>query len=157
MTPPEAPSAGSDAAAGAGAPADFVVLEPLLRRADFLRLSRGRSAAAGGLILQGRPRPAQGSKARQEGGQTSRNAGGNAGAQTIRVGFTCSRKVGNAVQRNRARRRLREAARQVLPQMGRPGWDYVLVGRRDLTAERPFAQLLDDLKRALAKIHDNGS
>lgn len=55
--------------------------------------------------------------------------------------------------RNHAKRRLRAAARQVLPEQGRPGWDYVLIGRRDTTAARPFAALLDDLARALDKVH----
>ena len=72
---------------------------------------------------------------------------------TIRVGFTCSRKVGNAVARNRAKRRLREVARLVLPVAGHPGWDYVLIGRRDATASRPFDLLLADLRHALDRIH----
>ena len=77
---------------------------------------------------------------------------GEAGA--VRVGFTCSKKVGNAVARNRAKRRLREIARLTLPDQGRPGWDYVLIGRRDMTAERDFRALLADLREALCAIHE---
>ena len=66
----------------------------------------------------------------------------------IRVGYTCSKKVGNAVARNRAKRRLRAAARAVLPERGVPGWDYVLIGRPEVTAARPFASLCDDLASA---------
>jgi ribonuclease P protein component len=71
----------------------------------------------------------------------------------MRVGFTCSKKVGNAVARNRAKRRLREVARFVLPLHGRPGWDYVLVGRAEVTATRDFRQMQADLIRALAAVH----
>lgn len=71
----------------------------------------------------------------------------------VRVGFTCSKKVGNAVARNRAKRRLREIARLTLPDQGRPGWDYVLIGRRDVTAERDFRALLGDLHGALGAVH----
>lgn len=74
-------------------------------------------------------------------------------ATGIRVGFTCSKKVGNAVARNRAKRRLREIARIVLPQHGQAGWDYVLIGRQGLTASRDFRQMQDDLIRALSQIH----
>ncbi len=71
----------------------------------------------------------------------------------IRVGYTCSKMVGNAVARNRAKRRLREIARAVLPVEGRPGWDYVVIGRAGQTADLPFEQLKQDLARALKKVN----
>jgi ribonuclease P protein component len=67
------------------------------------------------------------------------------------VGFTASRKVGNAVLRNRAKRRLRAAAAAVLPRLGRPGTDYVLVARGE-TASRPFAELLANLESAVRQL-----
>lgn len=70
----------------------------------------------------------------------------------ILVGFTASRKVGGAVERNRARRRLRAAAQAVLPLYGMPGNAYVLVARRE-TLTRPFEGLITDLKSALAAAH----
>ena len=69
------------------------------------------------------------------------------------MGVTCSRKLGNAVARNRAKRRLREAARAVLPGAARPGWDYALIGRPGATADRPWPLLLGDLRTALARLH----
>ena len=69
------------------------------------------------------------------------------------MGFTCSKKVGNAVARNRAKRRLREIARAVITTEGRPGWDYVLIGRPELTATLPMDQMRADLSRALQKLH----
>ena len=69
----------------------------------------------------------------------------------MRVGFTCSKKVGNAVARNRAKRRLREIARLVLPQHGADGTDYVLIGRNEKTDARDFQDLLADLRTALSK------
>lgn len=71
----------------------------------------------------------------------------------IRIGYTCSKKVGNAVARNRAKRRLREIARMTLPTMGQTGFDYVLVGRRGVTANLPFDTLLADMRRALTTLH----
>jgi ribonuclease P protein component len=69
----------------------------------------------------------------------------------IGVGFTASKKVGGAVVRNRAKRRLREAARQLLPEHGLGGVDYVLVARQS-TPDADWAGLLDDLKNALIRL-----
>jgi ribonuclease P protein component len=117
-----------------GAPAVCVCLTVLTKRADFVRASHALRQGTPGIHLQARER-AQGE------------------AAGMRVGFTCSKKVGNAVARNRAKRRLREVARQVLPEQGRDGWDYVLVGRHDVTASLPFDALVADLRRALRKVH----
>lgn len=117
-----------------GTPAVSVCLNVLKKRADFVRASSARRQGTAGIHLQARKR--------REGE-----------AVGIRVGFTCSKKVGNAVARNRAKRRLREVARIVLPEMGRDGWDYVLVGRKDTTASLPFDQLVADMRRAVTKVH----
>jgi ribonuclease P protein component len=73
------------------------------------------------------------------------------GDPAMRLGLTVSKKVGNAVVRNRMRRRLRELARAILPDAGVAGADHVLIGRAG-GIERPFAQLGDDLRRALGKL-----
>ena len=110
-------------------------LATLKIRADFLRVAAARrSAAAPGLVVQSAPRPKTAD-----------------GAAAIRVGFTASRKVGNAVARNRAKRRLRAAAAAVLPRQGRPGTDYVLIARSG-TAGRDYAALLADLETAVRRV-----
>jgi ribonuclease P protein component len=70
----------------------------------------------------------------------------------MRVGFTCSKKVGNAVARNRAKRRLREIARLILPTSGQPGHDYVLIGRANVTATTDFAAMQTELAQSLQKL-----
>ena len=128
----------------AGPHAGRTQIERLKKRPDFLKVAaaRGKSVTPG-LILQARRRP----------GPVPHGAGTphEAGAE-IRIGFTVSRKVGNAVQRNRARRRLRALAREILPACGRAGTDYVLIGRRE-TLARPYAALGEDLRRALRRLN----
>jgi ribonuclease P protein component len=70
----------------------------------------------------------------------------------VRIGITASRKIGNAVARNRAKRRLRAAAREALPLSGRPGHDYVLVARAGILT-RDFQALLGDVTAAMAAAH----
>ncbi|NDU99617.1 ribonuclease P protein component [Pseudoroseicyclus tamaricis] len=111
----------------------------LTKRAEFLAAARGGRAFSRGFVLQGRRRRAE------EPGEG------------VRVGFTCSKKVGNAVARNRAKRRLREIARAVLPEHGRPGWDYVLIGRAGATGSRDFALMTEELSRALGELHGGAS
>ena len=72
------------------------------------------------------------------------------GSDELRVGFTVTKKIGNAVVRNRMRRRLRELARELLPTAGVPGADHVLIGRAG-GVEREFGLLRQELAKALAK------
>lgn len=115
-------------------PQDHAQLPVLKKRAEFLKAAQAKRVPAGSFLLQARKRP-------------------EGEANGVRVGFTCSKKVGNAVARNRAKRRLREIARLILPELGRDGWDYVLIGRREQTDTRNFEALQDDLRRALRKAH----
>jgi ribonuclease P protein component len=103
----------------------------LKRRADFRRAAaKGRKAPAESLVLQALLRDDD---------------------APVRVGFTVTKKIGNAVVRNRTRRRLREAARLVLEQHPVSGADLVLIGRTS-TRTRPFLVLQDDLRRALVRV-----
>ena len=107
-------------------------MDRLKKRADFLKAARGIRRVEGAVTLETTPRPEK--------------------AGPLRVGFTASKKIGNAVARNRAKRRLRAAAAQLLPLLGREGHDYVLVAR-GTTVARPFPALLSDITTALASAH----
>lgn len=115
-------------------------MDRLRKRRDFLSAAKGHKWAAPGLVLQARARPCH-----------ELNGGGEK-REDMRVGFTVTKKVGNAVIRNRAKRRLRAAARDVLPTAGKNGFDYVLIGRKG-TITRPYSALLNDLHLALARVH----
>jgi ribonuclease P protein component len=107
-------------------------LATLKTRTDFLRVAaKGLRAAVPGLILQAAPGPA--------------------GAAAVRVGFTATRKLGGAVTRNRAKRRLRAVAAAVLTEHGRAGTDYVLIARAG-TVSRPYPALVADLETALRRV-----
>jgi ribonuclease P protein component len=73
------------------------------------------------------------------------------GDQLMRVGFTVSKKVGNAVTRNRMKRRFRSLAREIIPTNGVPGSDHVMIGRQS-GIERDFALLRQDLTKALQRV-----
>ena len=113
----------------------------LKTRADFLRVAKGRRFAMPGLVLQMAPQP----------DAVGAGPDGAPSLKAPRLGFTVTKKVGNAVIRNRARRRLRAAAAQVMPIAARSGRDYVLVGREG-TLTRPFPELIRDLETALARV-----
>lgn len=113
------------------------ILEILPARKDFLAAARARKAVSPGLVLQMRAREGDDSDA------------------PARVGYTASRKVGNAVVRNRARRRLRAAVNDVLAPRALKGHDYVLIARA-ATAQRPYDALLADLISALDRVEKPG-
>jgi ribonuclease P protein component len=110
-------------------------MERLRQRADFLAAATGAKAPSTAFVLQAFRR-------RDDG--------------PVRIGFTVSKKVGNAVERNRVRRRLREIMRRAPPVGMRPGHDYVLIGRRAALAE-PFDQMIEELNHALRRVHSKRS
>ena len=110
---------------------DLMKIDRLTRRPQFLAAAKGVSQARGAVVVQ----------------QLQRDDDDPA----VRLGFTATRKIGGAVVRNRAKRRLREAARLLTPLHARPGCDYVFIARMG-TADRPWDRLLDDVKSALTRL-----
>ena len=105
----------------------------LRKRAQFLFVRRGKTERRKTLVVQARSRPDQ--------------------KTHIGKGFTATKKIGNATTRNRAKRRLREAARNLLPDYGVPGTDYVFIARLD-TATTRWQRLLDDMENALISLRE---
>ena len=98
-------------------------LETLSKRSDFVAASKAEKYVGKSVIVQARPNS----------------------LQTIRVGYTASKRVGNAVARNRAKRRMRAAVAETLAFYGTPGTDYVLIGRAQTTCNTEFEELKDEL------------
>ena len=102
----------------------------LKKRSEFLFVREGRYQARSGVVIQARENPNH---------------------NEIRVGFTATKKIGNAVIRNRAKRRLRAVCQEILPRLGQLGTDYVFIAR-DKTVTRPYEALLDDTQKALKRL-----
>ncbi len=119
-----------------GVSRDAPLIETLRQRRDFLAAARARKAVTKGMIVQKRRRRADESDC------------------DLRIGFTASKKVGNAVKRNLAKRRMRMLAREVLYADGEAGCDYVLIARAGLTIERDYQALRGDLEYAIRKLRD---
>jgi ribonuclease P protein component len=114
-----------------------VALDRLRKRAEFLRTRGGRSWAAPSLVLQARRRR-------------------NDETGAARFGFTATKRLGSAVKRNRARRRLKEAVRLVAPSHARAGYDYVVIARQG-TLTHAFPDIVKELQTALRRVHPNPS
>ena len=105
-------------------------MQRLKQRADFLAAAAGAKAPGAAFVLQARSR-----------GDTAPS----------RVGFTVSKKVGNAVERNRVRRRLREIVRRHAALVSQAGYDYVLIGRR-AALTMPFERIAADFAGAVGRV-----
>ncbi len=114
-----------------------IKLGKLKKRSEFLFVRNGRYQARPGIVIQMRAQPKLLEPAEQ--------------ADIINVGFTATKKIGNAVVRNRCKRRMRELARELLPLHGRPGHDYVFIARAT-TAKAPWADLHKDVEKALLRL-----
>lgn len=117
------------------APADRLAVGRLTVRRQFLFVAQGLKAVRPATVVQAR----------------TRDRTGDCPDGEVRAGFTATKKVGGAVVRNRAKRRLKEAARALLPLHGVPGTDYVFVARHQ-TAARDWSLLLEDVKSALEQL-----
>lgn len=135
-------------------------LVTLKKRSEFLRIRGGARSGASSFLMEARARPCGVCKsdgAAKDGSadvapgpveEGFEDAGAIAGA---RFGLTVTKKLGNAVVRNRIRRRLWEALRRVAPVYARPGCDYVLIARQAALSQQ-FAELCGDLKKAFQRI-----
>ena len=115
---------------------DRPALLTLRVRREFLAVAKGEKQVRQGLVLQARPRKPD----------------NRINAAAIRFGLTATKKIGNAVIRNRTRRRLRALAHEILSAHGQAGYDYVLIGRA-ATKHRTWEGLRTDLRSALKKVH----
>jgi len=107
------------------------LIRKLTKRSEFLACAKAPSCAKGSIVVQALPRDDD--------------------IALVRVGFTATKRIGGAVQRNRAKRRMREAARQILPLIATPGTDYVIIARTGVIT-REWTRLLDDVKTALLRL-----
>ena len=126
---------------------DRPALHTLRVRREFLAVAKGHKQVRRGLVLQARQRDVN--------PKTDLDAVSDPDT-AIRFGLTATKKIGNAVIRNRTRRRLRVLAHEILSAHGQPGYDYVLIGRA-ATKHRTWDGLRTDLRSALKKLHKTGN
>ncbi len=119
---------------------EYLLLEKMTKHADYLEMRNGHRIPTPGFILQGKLRAID----------------SRIKPNVARYGLTCSKRIGNAVKRNRAKRRLRSLVANVLPDFGLKGWDYVLIGKVNSTEGLAFDIMKEDLTKALLKIHNKG-
>ena len=112
-------------------------LDKITKKSDYLKMKTGFKFTTPGFIIQARNRKKE----------------RTIDPYQIRYGLTCSKKVGNAVKRNRAKRRLKALVNNIIPTEGLKGWDYVLIGKEKTTEEISFKILEENLKEALSKLH----
>lgn len=111
-----------------------LAVKRLKKRREFLFVANGKKAVRSSVVIQARRRD---------------------GSSHMGAGFTATRKIGGSVVRNRCKRRLREAARLLLPLHGQSGFDYVFIARAS-TAETDWSRLLGDVEKALVNLAEDG-
>ena len=114
-----------------------LLLEKITKRPDYVKMRNSHKVSMPGFILQGK----------------SRSVDTSVNSAVSRYGLTCSKRIGNAVKRNRAKRRLRSAVMAILPYSALEGWDYVLIGKPNSTENISFDILKGNLTTALREIH----
>ena len=114
-----------------------LLLEKITKRPDYVEMRNSYKVSMPGFILQGK----------------SRSVDTSVNSTVSRYGLTCSKRIGNAVKRNRAKRRLRSVVMAILPYSGLEGWDYVLIGKTNSTENISFDILKANLTTALREIH----
>jgi len=119
-----------------------VQLTTLKKRQEFLRVRGGQRCQNVAFVLETKPRAAK-----------DVVATATVGPEVPRFGFTITKKIGNAVTRNRIRRRLKHALSELADGFAKPGYDYIVVGRRR-AATQPYSDLKKDLERCLQRVHD---
>jgi len=130
---------------------DRPALHTLRVRREFLAVAKGDKQVRRGLVLQARQRDVNALTDLDDASDSTSDAD-----TAIRFGLTATKKIGNAVIRNRTRRRLRVLAHEILSAHGQPGYDYVLIGRA-ATKHRTWDGLRTDLRSALKKLHKTGN
>jgi ribonuclease P protein component len=130
---------------------DRPALHTLRVRREFLAVAKGDKQVRRGLVLQARQRDVNAKTDLDAASDPTSDAD-----TAIRFGLTATKKIGNAVIRNRTRRRLRVLAHEILSAHGQPGYDYVLIGRA-ATKHRTWDGLRTDLRSALKKLHKTGN